>query len=141
MLEANLVFYKGLTIPLMSEFLSYAEGDPDNHKQDCELKAFKRLAERLKKEFPPLPVMVLLDGLYPNGLLMELCRNYRWQYMIVLHRTNVCPCCGKKSKRFVLCRTATSVCLYGGDAVSISCGSMTLTTAIAGNLNEPPYFK
>ena len=83
-LEANLVFYNGLTVPLMSEFLSYAEGDPDNHKQDCELKAFKRLAERLKKEFPRLPVMVLLDGLYPNGPLMELCRNYRWQYMIVL---------------------------------------------------------
>ena len=77
-LEANLVFYNGLTIPLMSEFLSCCEGDPDNHKQDCELKAFKRLAERLKKEFPRLPVMVLLDGLCPNGPLMELCRNYRW---------------------------------------------------------------
>jgi len=74
-LEANLVFYNGLTLPLMSEFLSYAEGDPDNHKQDCKLKAFNRLAERLKKEFPHLPVMVLLDGLYPNGPLMELCRN------------------------------------------------------------------
>ena len=83
-LEANLVFYNGLTIPLMSEFLSYGEGDPDDHKQDCELKAFKRLAERIKKEFPRLPVMVLVDGLYPNGPMMELCRSYRWHYMIVL---------------------------------------------------------
>lgn len=89
-LEANLAFHNGLSIPLMSEFLSYGEGDPDEHenphehKQDCERKAFKRLAERLKKYFPRLPVMVLLDGLYPNGPVMEQCRNYGWQYMIVL---------------------------------------------------------
>jgi hypothetical protein len=74
----------------MSEFLSYGEGDPDEHKnshehkQDCERQAFKRLAERLKKYFPRLPVMVLLDGLYPNGPVMEQCRRYGWQYMIVL---------------------------------------------------------
>jgi hypothetical protein len=83
-LEANLVLHNGLSIPLMSEFLSYEEGDPDNHKQDCELKALKRLAERLKKEFPHLPIMLLLDGLYPNGPVMELCQQYCWDYMIVL---------------------------------------------------------
>jgi hypothetical protein len=42
-LEANRVFHNGVTLPLLSEFLSYAEGDPDDHKQDCELKAFYRL--------------------------------------------------------------------------------------------------
>ena len=82
-LEANLVFHNGLTLPLLSEFLSYAEGDP-SHKQDCERKAFKRLAERLKGYFPRLPVMVLLDGLYPNGPVMEQCRAYGWEYMIGL---------------------------------------------------------
>jgi len=83
-LEANLVLHNGLSIPLMSEFLSYAEGDPDDNKQDCELNAFKRLAERLKQEFPRLPIILLLDGLYPNGPVMELCLKYRWQFMIVL---------------------------------------------------------
>lgn len=39
-LEANLSFHSGMTIPLMSEFLSYAKGDTDTRKQDCELKAF-----------------------------------------------------------------------------------------------------
>ncbi len=53
-LEANLVFHNGLTVPLLSEFLSYGEGDPDDHKQDCELKAFKRLAARLKGYFKRL---------------------------------------------------------------------------------------
>jgi len=26
---------------------------------------------------------VLLDGLYPNGLILELGRRYHWQFMIV----------------------------------------------------------
>jgi len=28
--------------------------------------------------------MLLLDGLYANGPVMEICRNNRWDYMIVL---------------------------------------------------------
>jgi hypothetical protein len=84
MLEASLAFANGMTIPLKSEFLSYTEGDAERNKQDCELKAFKRLAERIKARFPRLPVMVLLDGLYANGPVMELCRKFRWQFMIVL---------------------------------------------------------
>ena len=57
-LEASLAFANGLTLPMMSEFLNYAEGDTDNDKQDCELRAFKRMANRLKKAFPRLPIMV-----------------------------------------------------------------------------------
>jgi len=83
-LEANLVFYNGVTLPLLSEFLSYAQGDPDDNKQDCERRALYRLAERLKRHFPRLPILLLLDGLYPNGPLMALCQRYRWQFMIVL---------------------------------------------------------
>jgi hypothetical protein len=82
--EANLAFYNGMRIPLMSEFLSYTEGDMGKDRQDCELKGFKRLAKRLKGEFGHLPIMVLLDGLYPNGPIVEMCRNNRWDYMIVL---------------------------------------------------------
>jgi len=83
-LEASLAFANGMTIPLMSEFLSYEQGDQQENKQDCELKAFKRLARRLKDCFPRLPIMVLLDGLYPNGPIIELCRQHHWQFMIVL---------------------------------------------------------
>ena len=83
-LEANLVFHNGVTLPLLSEFLSYAEGNPDDHQQDGERNACYRLAARLKGYFPRLPIMVLLDGLYPNGPLMALCRRYHWQFMIVL---------------------------------------------------------
>ena len=83
-LEASLAFSNGMTIPLISEFLSYRDGDTDTDKQDCELKAFKRLAERLKSEFKRLPIMLLLDGLYPNGPVLEICGSNHWDFMIVL---------------------------------------------------------
>jgi len=85
-LEANLVFANGMSIPLMSEFCSYTKGDTTSEKQDCEQNAFKRLAARLKANFKRLSIMVLLDGLYPNGPIVELCRKYHWGFMIVLQK-------------------------------------------------------
>ena len=83
-LEANLAFRNGMSIPLMTEFLDYRQGDSGRDKQDCETRAFYRMAERLHEAFPRLPIMVLLDGLYPTGPAMELCATYGWQFMIVL---------------------------------------------------------
>jgi hypothetical protein len=83
-LEASLCFRNGMVIPLMSEFLEYEAGEGEQRKQDCESKAFHRLSARIKKAFPRLPVVLLLDGLYPNGPIMERCRSYHWDFMIVL---------------------------------------------------------
>ncbi len=83
-LEANLVLTNGMSIPLLSEFLDYQQGDTASQKQDCETRAFKRLAARLKSHFPNLRIMVLLDGLYANGPIIEQCDTRNWQYMIVL---------------------------------------------------------
>ena len=88
-LEASLVLPEGLTIPFMTEFMDRKEykdegTDTEKKKQDSELKAFKRLAWRLKKHFPKLNIAVTLDGLYANGPLIELCQSYGWDYMIVL---------------------------------------------------------
>lgn len=88
-LEASLILPEGLTIPFMTEFMDRKEyqdegTDTEKRKQDSELKAFKRLALRLKKHFPRLNIAVTLDGLYANGPLMELCQSYGWDYMIVL---------------------------------------------------------
>jgi hypothetical protein len=82
-LEANLVFHNGMTLPLFSEFLSHAEGDTDTTKQDCEVKAFKRMAVKIKQEFPQLPLMILLDGLYASSPIFELCIENGWDSMIV----------------------------------------------------------
>lgn len=83
-LEATLVFSNGITLPLMTEFLNYEEGDTSKNKQDCETKAFHRLAQRLKAEFPRLSILLLLDGLYANGPVFKCCRSNKWQFMIVL---------------------------------------------------------
>jgi len=88
-LEASLAFQNGMTIPLMSEFLDYTKGDTNRKKQDCETKAFKRLACRLKKTFSKLSIMLLLDGLYANGPVMEICRKNKWDYMIVLQNDSL----------------------------------------------------
>jgi hypothetical protein len=82
--EANLVLRNGVTIPLMSEFLDYGKGDSEREKQDCEQRAFFRLTTRLKQAFPHLPIMLLLDGLFATGAVMDRCRQYKWQFMTVL---------------------------------------------------------
>lgn len=86
-LEAVLVLGNGMVIPFMSEFLSNgdieAETDsPEKKKQDCELKAFRRLAEKLKKTFPRLGIVLMMDSLYANGPVFSICRKNHWDYMI-----------------------------------------------------------
>jgi len=88
-LEANLAFHNGMVIPLLSEFLEYRLGDQQNSKQDCELRAFRRLCKRIKNYFSHLPIMLLLDGLYANGPLMTYCQKNNWQYMIVLQEADL----------------------------------------------------
>ncbi len=88
-LEACLILPGGLSIPFMTEFLDRDEYkdngiDTKKQKQDSERKAFYRLANRLKEYFPHLKIAVTLDGLYANGPVVELCRNYQWDYMVVL---------------------------------------------------------
>jgi len=76
-----------MTIPLLSEWVANDSGEYD--KQDCELKAFKRLAVRLKACFPRLPVCILADGLYANVALMDICQSYEWQFIVVFKDGNL----------------------------------------------------
>lgn len=88
-LEANLVLSNGISIPLMSEFLDYSKGDSEREKQDCEQRAFFRLAKRLKVAFPHLPILLCLDGLFASGPVMSRCRQYKWHFLIVLQDGNL----------------------------------------------------
>jgi len=83
-LEAKLVTPNGFAFSLMTEFVENPEDLSEGDKQDCEFKAFKRLAKRLKKRFSRLPICLLLDGLFANGPSMSICEKNRWKYIIVL---------------------------------------------------------
>ena len=81
-LEAKLVTANGLVFSLMTEFIENPGEKPT--KQDCELKAFYRLADRLKQRFPRLPICLLLDGLFAGGPTFALCDKHQWKYLVVL---------------------------------------------------------
>ena len=81
-LEAKLVTTTGFALSVMTEFIENPAEFPT--KQDCELKAFYRLAERLKQRFPRLPICLLLDGLFAGGPTFTCCEQYDWKYLITL---------------------------------------------------------
>ncbi len=89
-LEAVLVCPQGITLPISAEFCAN-EPAPDEtpeqaiaRKQDCEQKAFHRLVARLKRTFPRMKILIVADGLYPNGPIMAHCRRCKWDFMLVL---------------------------------------------------------
>jgi len=86
-LEAKLITPNGFSISIASEWIENPEGEYD--KQDCELKAFKRLAVKLKKCFPRLPICITADGLYPNQGFFEHCRRNDWRYIITFKDGNL----------------------------------------------------
>ena len=57
--EAKLVGENGFCLSLGSEWV---ENPEEYDKQDCEFKGFKRLAEKLKRCYPRLPICVVADG-------------------------------------------------------------------------------
>lgn len=78
-LEAKLILGE-FVFSIGTEFIE--NEDEFVSKQDCERNAFKRLAERLKKEFPRLPICILADSLYANSPVMDICKSNRWEYII-----------------------------------------------------------
>jgi hypothetical protein len=78
--EAKLVTSNGFAISVMSEFAENESQDVD--KQDCELKAFYRLAQRLKAEFPRTEICFLMDSLYAAGPVFEILKQNRWEAVI-----------------------------------------------------------
>ncbi|MDD3660825.1 MAG: transposase [Lachnospiraceae bacterium] len=89
-LEAKIVFGEKLIVSIGSEFIENNGEDakhqkrmnPEQIKQDCEIKAFGRLAEKIKKRFPRLPITILADGLYAAEPVFDICAENRWDYII-----------------------------------------------------------
>ena len=81
MLEAKLVV-GDIVISIDTEFVE--NEDEDVEKQDCELKAFYRIAKRIKKEYPKLPIMISGDALYVCEPVVTVCTNNKWEYILRL---------------------------------------------------------
>lgn len=87
-LEAKIYFGNNLVCSIATETIEnsaeynekkYSEED---QKQDCERKAFVRIAAKIKKHFPRLPICIVADGLYISEKVLNICRNNRWEYII-----------------------------------------------------------
>lgn len=80
-LEAKLVL-GDMVFSIGSKFV---ENETKNvTKQDCEINAFKRLAKKIKKEYPRLNIVIGADALYAKKTIMDICQENGWKYIIRL---------------------------------------------------------
>lgn len=82
-MEARLVSQSGFSLSVATEWVAN-DTDRNYQKQDCESRAFQRLAIKLKRHFPRMPVCLLADGLYANQSFMKTCTDNGWKYIVVL---------------------------------------------------------
>jgi hypothetical protein len=80
--EAKIICGNGLNLSIASEWLENSEDV--GGKQDCEQKAFARLAKKIKALYPRLPVIITADALYPNLSVFDICKQNGWHYILVL---------------------------------------------------------
>ncbi|MFQ5479574.1 MAG: hypothetical protein ACE5E4_13275 [Candidatus Binatia bacterium] len=87
-LEAKLVTSSGLALSMGSEFIDNRHDDApppegqEKRKQDCELKAFARLAPQLKRDFPQTRLCIAGDGLNACGEVLQTCGENQWNYVL-----------------------------------------------------------
>jgi len=87
-LEAKLLTSSGLALSMASEFIDNRHDDgssedgQEKRKQDCELKAFARLAPQLKGSFPQTRLCIAGDGLTACGEVLKTCRENDWRYVL-----------------------------------------------------------
>jgi hypothetical protein len=87
-LEAKLLGPAETVLSIASEFIDNrdAQAAPpgasaDQIKQDCELKALRRLAARLRAEFPQVRICLGGDGLYACGEGFQVAKDYKFDYI------------------------------------------------------------
>jgi len=87
-LEAKLVTHNDISVSIATEWIRNESGK-EYDKQDCELKAFKRLAEKIKKAYPRMPIVILADGLYANQTFFKICKNNNWDFIVTFKEGNL----------------------------------------------------
>lgn len=85
--ESKIYFGNNLVCSIATEFIENTDEYNQKNmteealKQDCESKAFERLAKKLKKRFPRLPIIIVADGLYANTKVIKICKGCGWDYL------------------------------------------------------------
>lgn len=93
-LEAKIIC-GNMTFSLATEFVeneTYVDEEGNTYrkfdKQDCELKASYRLLAKIKKRFPKLPIIISGDALYLGRPFLELCDEFKFDYIIRYKETD-----------------------------------------------------
>lgn len=102
-LEAKLVLGDGFVVSIGTEFIE--NEDEDVAKNDCETKAFKRLADRLKKEYPRLNACVLADSLYASEPVFKKCAEDNGWHFLIRYKDGSIPSVAEEYR---------SICGFGG---------------------------
>ena len=84
-LEAKLVF-GDIVVSLDSEWIENTKMNNENDKQDCETTAFKRMAKRIKKNYPKTKFILTGDALYATTPMINICNEYNWYYIFNLKK-------------------------------------------------------
>ena len=114
-LEARLVTAQGFSVSIATVWIENPEGG-EYDKQDCERKAFIRMADKLKALFPRLPILILADGLYPYEGFFATCKANEWAYCVTFKDGNL-PSVWSQANKFApsqLSNERSEKCLLPG---------------------------
>lgn len=87
-LEAKILGPAGVVVSVASEFIDNTDTitTPGQGaaavKQDCELKAFRRLAPKIKQSFPQTHFVLCGDNLFACGRVLAACQTNDWSYVL-----------------------------------------------------------
>lgn len=85
-LEAKLLGPAGVVVSVGSAPIENADApkgrSAEARKQDCELKAFSRLAPQLKQDFPQTRFVLAGDSLFACGRVLALAKDCDWSYVL-----------------------------------------------------------
>ena len=117
-LEARLVTPQGFSVSIATVWIENPEGG-EYDKQDCERKAFIRMADKLKTLYPRLPICILADGLYPYEGFFAICKANQWAYCVTFKDGNL-PSVWQKANQLIplqLSNTRSETSLFPGGKV------------------------
>jgi len=127
-LEAKIVLGDGFVVSIGTEFIENESEEVT--KNDCETKAFRRLAEKLKKEYPRLNVCVLADSLYASEPVFEKCVKDNGWHFLIRYKDGSIPSVAEEYR---------SICGFGGsDSLD---GAIAETYPRKGGVNKKPHME